>query len=109
VNYFYSFFNESFKLYIIITQIIDSNIDNIVKARAKQSTCRGGPAWQKTANKTVLYWNGMTDTELVHTQEEELVRHAKSENLLLSGEWPANGTIKQMIIWTKISNNKSYW
>jgi len=30
---------------------------------AKQSTRRGSPAWKKTANRTVLCWSDMTNTE----------------------------------------------
>jgi len=28
-----------------------------------QSIRSGGPAWQKTANRIILCWSGMTDTE----------------------------------------------
>jgi len=50
----------------------------------KQSTRRGGPALQKSANKIVLCWSVMTDTERHgYTRERERGANRSATRILL--------------------------
>jgi len=58
---------------------------------AKQSTRRGGPALQKTANRTVLCWSGMTDTEHNVPYDRRRIQHySERHGWSLTSEYTVN-------------------